>query len=73
MAVSKVSLPPSGIASRAFTGKLELIWISECTPQSAVQNCLDSNMLAESPAQQVGHTSHQAAEFNGFWVEWLLA
>ena len=62
--VSIVSLPPSGMASRALIARLSSAissWLGSASiaPQAAGQHGLDRDRLAERAPQQVGHAGDQ--------------
>ena len=64
LAVSIVSLPPSGMASRAFTARLskralQLVRIGHGAPQAAGQHRLDHHRFAQRATQQFRHAGDQ--------------
>jgi len=65
--VSSVSVPPSGIASRAFDREvdqhlLELAVVGHDRPQVGGQRGLELHVLAKRPAQKLLHLQHHAGE-----------
>ena len=77
-AVSIVSLPPSGMASREFTARLskralELMRIDFDAPQPAAEHGLDGDVLAQRAANQVGHARDQPIDVGRLGIERLAA
>ena len=73
-----VSLPPAGMASRAFTARFMMI-CSSCPgsaftrPSVRVQDDQQLDVLADQPLKQLFRAGHDRVEVEHFGLEHLLA
>ena len=73
-----VSLPPSGIASRALTARLsrrilKLVGIDECRPDAAGKHGLHGDILGHDASDQISHAGDQRVDRNCLRLQWLAA